>query len=120
MHGGDPIGAFWRGEITLRRLRVLVEHLPPGGAYYRAVQGHGWVEEHYLLADLIDAENGTATAVYRGAAGKGKRVPNPRRYPRPGQDSYGKAVGDRGGRSIDEVKSYLDSLKPPPAQQKEA
>lgn len=89
-----------------------MEHLPAGGPAYRAVQGHGWTEEHYLLADLIDTAAHTTTAVYRSAAGK-KRVPNPRKYPRPGDKRYDRPLGDRGGRSTDEVVSYLDSLKPP-------
>lgn len=103
--------AYWRGEITLRKLRVCVGGLPPGGAAYRAVHGHGWTEQHHLLADLNDAVAQVATATYRVNAGK-RRVPNPRRYPRPGEERYGR-TGDRGGRSTAEVVSYLDSLKPP-------
>jgi hypothetical protein len=95
---------------------VLVQHLPPGGAAYRAVNGHGWTEAHYMLADLYDAVAENTTAVYRSVAGRGKRVSNPRKYPRPGDKGYGKPIGDRGGRSTAEVVSYLDSLKPPNAK----
>ena len=105
------LAAYWRGEITLRKLRVLVQHLPPGGAAYRAIQGHGWVEEHFLLADLIDTSQHTTAAVYRVNAGR-KRVRNPKRYPRP-TDERPSAIGDRAGRSTAEVLAYLNSLKPP-------
>ena len=92
---------------------MLIQGLPPGGMAYRAVKGHGWTEQHHLLADLIDAQNATTLATYRTVPG-GKRVRAPKRYPRPGEDS-GTRVGDRGGRSSEEVVAYLDSLKPQPA-----
>lgn len=91
-------------------MRVLVAGLPPGGAAYRAIHGHGWVDEHYILADLIDAVQGNTAAVYRTVSGR-RRVPNPRRYPRPGAE-HGKTIGDRAGRSSEDVVAYLDSLKP--------
>jgi hypothetical protein len=91
-------------------LRILIENLPPGGAAYRAVKGHGWTEQQYLTAELIDAQNDTTAATYRTVPG-GKRVRTPRRFPRPGQE-HGHRVGDRGGRSPEEVLAYLDSLKP--------
>lgn len=90
---------------------MLVQHLPPGGAAYRAINGHGWTELHHMLADLWDGVAQNTTAVYRSVA-NGKRVPNPRKYPRPGDKGYGKPIGNRGGRSTAEVVSYLDSLKP--------
>ncbi|WP_051580626.1 hypothetical protein [Pseudonocardia acaciae] len=103
------VAAYWRGEITLRKLRVLVQGLPPGGAAFRAVRGHGWTEAHYLAAELIDAVNAGTTATYRAAAG-GKRVRSARPYPRPGGE-HATRLGDRGERSSEEVVAYLDSLK---------
>ncbi|MDX2802375.1 hypothetical protein [Streptomyces scabiei] len=45
---------YWRGEITLRKLRVLVEGLPPDGALARAATGHHWQHLEYMTADLVD------------------------------------------------------------------
>lgn len=51
---GGPVAAYWRGEITLRWLRVMVEGLPPAGAVGRAVNGHAWQPETYAAADSRD------------------------------------------------------------------
>jgi hypothetical protein len=76
------------------------------------VRGHGWAEQHYLLADLIDAVQAGTAATYRTVAGR-RRVPNPRRYPRPGDDAKrGHTIGDIGDHDPQSVVTYLDSLKP--------
>ncbi|MFD9952477.1 hypothetical protein [[Kitasatospora] papulosa] len=51
---GGPLAAYWQGRITLRLLRVLVEHLPPAGAVGRAVSGTPWGGAEYQLAELLD------------------------------------------------------------------
>jgi hypothetical protein len=51
---GGPLAAYWRGEITLRWLRVMVEHLPPDGATARARNGHAWQVGDYAAADSRD------------------------------------------------------------------
>ncbi|MFB6875665.1 hypothetical protein [Streptomyces sp. NPDC056323] len=51
---GGPVAAFWRGEITLRWLRVMVEGLPPNGATARAVAGHHWTHADWAAADTRD------------------------------------------------------------------
>ncbi|AQW55298.1 hypothetical protein ACIQPP_05615 [Streptomyces violaceusniger] len=53
-YGGDPLAAYWRGRITLRKLRVLVENLPPDSATVRAANGHHWSHLHYAAADTRD------------------------------------------------------------------
>ncbi|MFF1756126.1 hypothetical protein [Streptomyces sp. NPDC058266] len=54
-HGaGGPLASFWRGEITLRLLRVLVEALPPDSATGRAHAGHHWAHVDYAAADTVD------------------------------------------------------------------
>jgi hypothetical protein len=68
------------------------------------------VEQHYLLADLIDAVGANTAATYRTVAGR-RRVPNPRRYPRPGEERT-KTIGDIGEHSPESVVTYLESLKP--------
>lgn len=66
---------------------------------------------HYLLADLIDAVGANTAATYRTVAGR-RRVPNPRRYPRPGEDHRGHTIGDIGDHDPQKVVAYLESLKP--------
>ncbi|MFD9212095.1 hypothetical protein ACFVY9_03045 [Streptomyces sp. NPDC059544] len=51
---GGPLAAYWRGEISLRLLRVMVEHLPPDGAAARALNGHTWRQLDYSAADSRD------------------------------------------------------------------
>lgn len=51
---GGPVAAYWRGEITLRWLRVMVEGLPPDGATARATNGHAWQTSDYAAADSRD------------------------------------------------------------------
>nr|WP_221308802.1 hypothetical protein [Nocardiopsis mwathae] len=46
--------------MTLRRLAVLVRHLPPESATFRALGGDGWTLGHYLQADLVHAMTGQA------------------------------------------------------------
>lgn len=108
MYGRDLIGEFWRGEVSLRQLRVLVQQLPPGGALYRAVNGHGWLDAEYLLAQLLDDVRRIPTAVIRAAGGKAR---DPKPIKRPGEKQPDR-LGDRGGRSTEDAIAYLDSLSP--------
>lgn len=89
---------------------MLIEGLPAGGVTYRAVNGHGWTDTHYLLADVIDATNAAAHALVQQQAGK--RLAKPRRYPRPGDTPGYERTGNRAGRDVGDVVAYLDSLKP--------
>lgn len=50
----DPVAEFWQGRITLRKLRVMVEGLPPDGALARAVSKSPWNATQYQLAELLD------------------------------------------------------------------
>lgn len=80
------MGEYWRREITLRQLRVLVEHLPPDSALHRAARGHAWTDETYLLAlvaDLLQISNAQV------AKGLGARVPKPKPLPRPKSSGQG-------------------------------
>ncbi|GEB46944.1 hypothetical protein MTE01_28890 [Microbacterium testaceum] len=59
-HGVD-LGALWRGELTIRRLSVLVFHLPPESALKRLgmpPSADGWDVNSFLLADLFAALTG--------------------------------------------------------------
>lgn len=48
----------WRGRLTLRRLAVLVRHLPPECACHRVLGSDGWTLANYLQADLVHATTG--------------------------------------------------------------
>lgn len=89
---------------------MLIQGLPPGGHLYRTVNEHGWTDVEYILADLVDAAREGVTATYRTSSRK--RVPNPQRYSRPGEDDNRKRVGNRAGHSTESVVAYLDSLLP--------
>lgn len=102
---------FWRGDITLRHLRVLVEHLPPGSAFHRAVNGHAWTDVEYLLAIVADRLGENTFVTGRGAGMKGLRRPKP--LARPGEDEQGR-IGDRGDIDAEDVIAYLDQYKSRP------
>ncbi|MFI0469298.1 hypothetical protein ACH347_34935 [Saccharopolyspora sp. 5N102] len=85
----------------------MIENLPPGGAFARA-RGDGWTDLEHLVANVIDAVQGSAYSVV-GALGAKPKKPKPQR--RPG-DQNPDRIGDRGGQSTEDVVAYLDSLKP--------
>jgi hypothetical protein len=89
----------------------MVEHLPAGGAYYRATAGHGWAENEYLLAEVLDAVRENTWAAFAVAPRqKGQPPPKkPKRVKRPGEREPSR-LGDRGERSTEEVIAWLDSL----------
>ncbi|RLL68133.1 hypothetical protein [Streptomyces sp. Z26] len=85
MYGGDPIGDFYRGDITLRRLRVLIEGLPPDGALGRAASGHAWTLADMRDADTLDVLGRLFVATYNAnRAESAPELPWPDPVPRPG------------------------------------
>lgn len=54
------LGDLWRGQLSLRRLRVLASHLPPDSATAQAVSGNddgpltGWALTDVLLGRVAD------------------------------------------------------------------
>lgn len=81
--GRDPLGEYWRGEITLRQLRVMCEHLPPDSAVHRAARGHAWLEQEYLLAEVADAVRTLAAITVAVNSKRPKSVKMPQPLPRP-------------------------------------
>lgn len=83
--GRDPIGEYWRGEISLRELRVLAQHLPPDSAAHRADPNRaGWTQDSHLLAEVIDAVRVLTELTRAANAAEGDReFVAPDRYPRP-------------------------------------
>ena len=59
-HYGVALLGFWRGDLTPRRLRVLLEYLPADSLTARAVSGTdagalaGWTLTDALLGRLLD------------------------------------------------------------------
>lgn len=52
-HYRVELTALWRGELTLRRLRVLIEHLPPDSASAHAVAGFDGALASWSLTDVL-------------------------------------------------------------------
>ncbi|MEU5043029.1 hypothetical protein AB0G40_19165 [Streptomyces griseorubiginosus] len=55
-HYGVDLLDWHRGRLSSRRLRVLVEHLPPDSSFARAVHGEQaeWTVTDHLLAAVVD------------------------------------------------------------------
>jgi hypothetical protein len=47
-----------RRKLSLRRLHVLIHHLPADSATHIELTGDGWTLEHYLLAHIFQANAG--------------------------------------------------------------
>jgi hypothetical protein len=97
---GGPLAAYWRGEITLRWLRVMVEGLPPTGATARAYNGHAWQPLDYAAADSRDLLALLFTAFVNANRKEGTRaLPWPQPGWRPGdptpEESEQRSVQDR-------------------------
>ena len=81
--GRDPIAEYWRDEITLRQLRVMIEHLPQDSPVHRSARGHGWMENEYLLAEVADAVRTLAAITVAVNSKRPKSVKMPEPLPRP-------------------------------------
>ncbi|HLU76149.1 MAG TPA: hypothetical protein VKZ82_28485 [Nonomuraea sp.] len=79
----DPLAEYFREEITLRQLRVMVEHLPPDSPVHRAARGHAWQEQEYLLAETADAVRTLAAITVAVNSKRPKSVKMPKPLPRP-------------------------------------
>lgn len=79
----DPLGEYFREEITLRQLRVMIEHLPPDSAVHRAARGHAWLEREYLLAETADAVRTLIAITVAVNSKRPKSVKMPDPLPRP-------------------------------------
>lgn len=79
----DPIGEYWRGQITLRQLRVMVDHLAPDSPVHRTARGHTWQDAEYLLATVADAVRTLASLTVAVNSKRPKSVKMPEPIPRP-------------------------------------
>lgn len=86
---------------------MLLERLPRDSATARSMGGEAaeWGLQEHLLAVVFDA---LQVANWQRAQRK-NRPPKP--TPRPGV-AHGQRTGRAGGRSQDEIRAFLDNLKP--------
>lgn len=73
---------MYRGGLSIRRVKIVIDNLGPGSALHRAMAGSPWTVTDYLLADLIDIEQ--LALWQRGNEGAKKPSEKPSPYPRPG------------------------------------
>lgn len=97
--------------MTLRRLRVLVENLPPDSATARTLRGDPWGPLEHLLADVYDA---VAQAGVNVARSNGASAKKPKPHPRPGDRDKGR-IGKLGKYSQEQALAFIQSRKPVPA-----
>lgn len=103
------MAAFWRNEITLRKLRVLLEYLPQNSP----TRWHITDDQPFSTADmLLWRATWALGSIANGLAGKNKNVfekmPQfPWQRPKEAEQSR---YGDFGNHSPEEVLDYLDSL----------
>lgn len=87
---GVDILDVWRGEVSLRRCRVLIDTLPPGSALLRSFSDDdGWGVTDYLLAQLIDV-----AMIGNWLQTDTKKSKKPKRFPRPSDMRRTQAIAD--------------------------
>lgn len=103
------VGAYWRGEITLRQLRVFIEHLPPTSALHRArMDGHAWGNVEALLW-LISHKLGVLDQRLVWHRGKRPRWPDFKQFPWTKDKAK---FGDRGKATVGQVMDFLRAIGP--------
>jgi len=119
----DYIAEFWRGEISLRQLRVAIEGLPPGSAMHRAA-GYTWGEIEHLIAGLVDVNNATFELLRAANSDENNNTYRPPELlPRPGASTPAEiAAADRHAAKKQErelaarraaMQPLIDQLLPP-------
>ena len=68
----DPLAEYLDGRITLRKLRVMIEHLPPGSALHRALYGP-WGDAERLLHAVANDGRALLTLTSNIQAAKAKQ-----------------------------------------------
>jgi hypothetical protein len=67
---GNPVLDALTGRISVRQLRVMIEHLPPNNAVARALNGP-WGDIEYLLRDIANNGRVLNTSYYNTHRAKG-------------------------------------------------
>lgn len=63
----DPLAEYLAGRITLRKLRVMIEHLPPDSAWHRA-RGGPWRDTESLLWSIESRLRDLTVATHNASA----------------------------------------------------
>jgi hypothetical protein len=93
---GIDLRDLWRGGLSLRRVRVLLDHLPSESHWATMLRAHApakpmskpdmsavpWSTTHELLATLVDSTREVAWTLTAVNAKKKPKPPAP--FPRPG------------------------------------
>lgn len=115
-YGGDPVADFWCGEITARRLVVLINGLRPDSALHRAqTGGHQWTWTEALLWQAVYLLQVVDQRLVWQKHGKPK-MPKWRDFPWSTETKGGgtkKKLGDRGDLTNEQVEAWLDTIRPP-------
>lgn len=76
----------YRGTLSARRLRVLVQHLPADSSLVRALHGEqaGWGLTDHLLATVVDQQAVANWLFVCANSGEGDQPDPPTPLPRPG------------------------------------
>lgn len=82
---GNPVLDALEGTISLRQLRVMVEHLPPDNPVQREVNGNGWTEIHWLLHSIDSRQRELNVSYVNAHKGKGQQPSQPTYLPTPNQ-----------------------------------
>ena len=104
---------YWRGDITLRKLRVLAEGLPDVGPHTRHhTNGHEYGTTDSMLWMAIWAIWVNTVTTAQAAGDKKAKMPSEEMPPYPwvkpqADHDFG---GDLGDHSQEEVKGFLDSM----------
>lgn len=77
---GVDLGDVWRGDLSVRRLWVLLSHLPPGSAVWSLENKipHGYALTDFLLMDLFRVLTGEDHPARPGAGSSSAAAPEER------------------------------------------
>ncbi len=104
---------YWRGEITLRKLRVLTQGLPPVGPHSRhTAEGREYSLTDALLWSVLWALQSNTVVTAQAAGAKKAKMPADEmpEYPWSRPEKKGQLVGDLGDFDQEEVLDFLDNL----------
>lgn len=105
----DPLAEYWRGELSLRQLRVMVEWLPVDSPAHRAENGHSWRDEHVLAWDIDSQLRVLNTALANLFREKGATPAQPEFIPSPIHGERGDDEGVDEGEQL-EIRSNMERL----------
>lgn len=88
----NPIQEYWRGDITLRHLRVLIEGLPPDSYISRSVRGTHWGETEWMLHDISSQLRILNASVHNALSKEADAIRDVEFLPTPNDDQPEEAV----------------------------